>query len=240
VAAATGGQAQARQRLDLRGLALLSSGIAAFLYGRSEAGSRGFGSLGASIAALAGLVLIALHCWHASGRAAGALIDISLLRRRAFAAAAGLNLLLMGGLYGPLILIPLYYQLVRHDTSLQTGLLLAPQGIGAALAMPLAGRVADKAGARGIASAGIAVTVLGMLAYTQVGPRTSHAYLAGALLMIGLGLGAIIGPSMAAAFQVLSRAETPRATSALNAIQSIAGAAGTAAFAIILSARDHG
>jgi hypothetical protein len=42
-------------------------------------------------------------------------------------------------------------------------------------------------------------------------------------------------PSMAAAFQALSRAETPRATSALNVIQRLGGAVGTALFAIVLS-----
>jgi hypothetical protein len=50
----------------------------------------------------------------------------------------------------------------------------------------------------------------------------------------GLGLGATVAPSMAAAFQAVSRAETPRATSALNAVQRIAGAVCTALFAIIL------
>lgn len=229
------------KRLDLRGLVLLSPGIAVLLYGMSQAGSAGFASLRAGVPALAGLALISLYFWHAAVRGASgapALIDISLLRRRGFAAAAALNLLLMAGLFGSLILIPLYYQVVRHETALHTGVLLAPQGIGAALALPVAGWLADKVGARGITVAGIAAAALGLLAYTQVGPRTSQAYLAAALLVIGLGLGATISPSMAAAFRVLSSAEMPRGTSALNAVQRIAGAVGTAVFAIILQA--HG
>src|SRR6266545_5018152 len=179
---------RAGQRLDVRGLALLSPGIAVLLYGMSEAGSHGgFASPGSSIPALGGLVLI-----------------------------------------------PLYYQVIRHDSTLQTGLLLAPQGIGAALALSVAGPLTDRIGARVVATAGIVIAVLGTLAYTQVGSRTSYAYLAGALGVIGLGLGATVTPSMAAAFQTLSQAETPRGTSALNAIQRIAGAIGTAAFAILL------
>ena len=99
---------QTGQRLDLRGLALLSPGIAVFLYGMSEAGSNGgFASPSTAAAVLAGLALIALYVWHAAARGAGALIDISLLRRRGFAAAAALNFLLMAGLFGSLILIPL-------------------------------------------------------------------------------------------------------------------------------------
>src|SRR5262249_8274520 len=70
--------------------------------------------------------------------------------------------------------------------------------------------------------------------FTQVGTDTSYVLLAGALLVVGLGLGSTIMPSMAVAFQAVSRDETPRATSALNTIQRIAGAIGTALLAIIL------
>jgi EmrB/QacA subfamily drug resistance transporter len=223
------------QRLDLRGLALLSPGIAVFVYGMSEAGNHGgFGSLRTSAAALAGLTLIALFFWHAVIQGKDALIDVSLLRRRSFAAAAALNFLLPIALFGSLILIPLYYQMVRHDSPVQIGLLLGPQGIGAALALSVSGSLTDKIGARVVSSAGMVMALLGTLAYTQVGARTSYAYLAGALLVIGIGIGATIAPSMAAAFQALSRAETPRATSTLNVIQRIAGTIGTALFAIIL------
>src|SRR6266536_2576037 len=170
-----------------------------------------------------------------AGRGGQALIDVSLLRRRGFGAAAAVNLLLMVALFGSLILIPLYYQQVRHEGAVAIGLLLAPQGLGAALALPLAGRLTDKFGARGVASAGMVLAGLGMLAYTQVGPRTSYLYLSAALLVVGAGVGATVVPSMAAAFQALSRAETPRATSALNVIQRLGGAVGTALFAIVLS-----
>jgi MFS family permease len=202
----------------------------------SEAGGHGgFGSPRTSVAVLVGLVLIGLFFWHATGRGGQALIDVSLLRRRGFGAAAAVNLLLMVALFGSLILIPLYYQQVRHEGAVAIGLLLAPQGLGAALALPLAGRLTDKFGARGVASAGMVLAALGMLAYTQVGPGTSYLYLSAALLVVGAGVGATVVPSMAAAFQALSRAETPRATSALNVIQRLGGAVGTALFAIVLS-----
>jgi EmrB/QacA subfamily drug resistance transporter len=231
-----GSEARSAARLDVRGLLLLSPGIGLFLYGMAEAGGHGeFGSPRTSVAVAAGLVLIGLFFWHASARGGQALIDVSLLRRRGFGAAAAVNLLLMVALFGSLILIPLYYQQVRHEGAVAIGLLLAPQGLGAALALPLAGQLTDKFGARGVASAGMVLAGLGMLAYTQVGPETSYLYLSAALLVVGAGVGATVVPSMAAAFQALSRAETPRATSALNVIQRLGGAVGTALFAIVLS-----
>jgi EmrB/QacA subfamily drug resistance transporter len=222
-------------RLDVRGLVLLCPGIATALYGLSEAGTHGgFGRPGTVVATLAGLTLIGLYIWHAVVAGQAALIDLTLLRRRGFAAAAAMNFLLPVALFGSLILIPLYYQVIRHAGPVQIGLLLAPQGVGAALALPVAGLLTDKIGARVVCSAGLLLALVGTLGYTQLGAHTSDAYLAAALFVVGAGIGSTISPSMAAAFRAVSPAEMPRATSALNTLQRIAGALGTALFAILL------
>jgi len=223
------------RRLDLRGLALLSPGIAIFLYGIAEAGTHGgFDDTRTLVATFAGIVLVAAFVWHAARRGERALIDLTLFLRRGFATAALTNLLLGLALFGALVLLPLYYQLVRHETPLATGLLLIPQGLGAALAMPIAGRLTDELGARVVVPVGMALAGLGMLAFTQVGDDTSYVLLSAASLVIGAGLGATIMPAMAVAFASVSREAIPRATAALNAIQRIAGAIGTAVFAIVL------
>jgi EmrB/QacA subfamily drug resistance transporter len=228
-------QTRLGRRLDLRGLALLSPGIAIFLYGIAEAGTHGgFGDARTLVATLAGIALVAAFVWHAARRGERALIDLTLFLRRGFATAALTNLLLGLALFGALVLLPLYYQLVRHETPLATGLLLIPQGIGAALAMPVAGRLTDELGARVVVPVGMALAALGVLVFTQVGADTSYVLLSGALLLIGAGLGATIMPAMAVAFASVSREAIPRATAALNAIQRIAGAVGTAVFAIVL------
>jgi EmrB/QacA subfamily drug resistance transporter len=226
---------QLGQRLDLLGFALLSPGIAIFLYGLAEVGNAGgFSNTRTIVATSLGLALVASFVRRASRRGKSALIDLSLFRRRTFAAAAAANFLLPVALFGSLILLPLYYQLVRHESPLEVGLLLAPQAVGAALAMPLAGFLTDKIGARIVVSVGMAIALLGTLAFTQLGADTSYLYLSGGLFVLGFGIGSTIMPSMAAAFGTLSREETPRAASAINAIQRIAGAIGTALLAIVL------
>ncbi len=222
-------------RLDLRGLVLLSPGIAAFLFGVSELGNRGTADSPPGISAVAaGAALVAAFIWHASRRGSAALVDVSLFRRRGFATASVTTFMLGVALFGSLILLPLYYQVVRGQSPLQVALLLVPQGVGAALAMPLAGWLTDKRGARVVVPAGGIVGALGTLAYTQVGAHTPYWLLAAALLVIGLGIGSTIMPCMAAAFQGLSREQTPAATSALNVIQRVSGAVGTALLAVFL------
>jgi EmrB/QacA subfamily drug resistance transporter len=222
-------------RLDLLGLALLPPGLAIFVYGMSEAGtSGGFGS-GRTVAGIvAGLALVALFAWHALRRRGTALLDVSLFARRGFAAAAVTTLLLGVALFGALILLPLYYQIVRGESPLATGLLLVPQGAGAALAMPIAGWLTDKIGARTVIPVGILAALAGTAAYTQVGAHTSYAFLAVALFVIGLGLGSTIVPSMAVAYQTVPREAVANATSAINIIQRVAGSVGTALLAVVL------
>jgi EmrB/QacA subfamily drug resistance transporter len=221
-------------RLDLRGLVLLSPGLALFVYGMSETGSAGAVG-GRAVAGIAlGLALVGAFVWHAVRRGRAALIDVSLFARRGFAAAAGTNLLVGIALFGALILLPLYYQLVRGESPLATGLLLVPQGVGAALAMPIAGRLTDELGARVVIPVGILLALAGTAAYTQVGAGTSYLLLAGALFLIGLGLGSTIVPSMAVAYQTVPREAVAQATSTINVIQRIAGSVGTALLAVVL------
>ena len=226
---------QLGQRLDLRGLALLSPGIALFLYGVSEAGGEGgFSSARTIVPTLLGLALVAGFVPHAIRRGKDALIDLTLFTRRGFAVGATTNFVLGLALFGALILLPLYYQLVRRESPLDTGLLLAPQGLGAAVAMPLAGWLTDCYGARLVVPVGMVIALVGTLAFLTVTEDTSYALLSGALFLIGAGLGSTIMPSMAVAFGSISKDAVPRASSALNTIQRIAGAIGTALFAIVL------
>jgi EmrB/QacA subfamily drug resistance transporter len=223
--------------LDLRGLALLSPGIAIFVYGLSEAGSTGGLGSRALPWIVGGLALVSAFSIHALREGPGALLDLSLLSQRGFAAAVATNLVLGIALFGALILLPLYFQLVRGESPLDTGLLMMPQGIGAALAMPIAGWLTDRLGARVVVPAGVVLALLGTIAYTQVGRATSYPFLAGALLLIGLGLGATIVPSMAVAYQAVPREAVAHATSTINVTQRIAGSVGTALLAIVLQRR---
>jgi EmrB/QacA subfamily drug resistance transporter len=220
--------------LDTLGLGLLSGGIAVFVYGLAEVGRKGSLMAGLPLGVLlGGAALIALFVAHAL-RADNPLLDVRLFARRGFGAAAATNLVLGVALFGVALLLPLYFQIVRGTSPLQTGLLLIPQGAGAAVAISIAGALTDKVGARRVVPVGVLLALAGTGAYTQIDASTSYWILAGALLLIGAGLGATITPSMAAAFQDLSHAEMPGATSAINVVQRIAGSIGTALLAVVL------
>jgi EmrB/QacA subfamily drug resistance transporter len=230
-----------RARLDVRGLALLCPGIVLLVYGTSEAGAAGgFASARTLLGVGAGAALVALFVARSRRRGPAALLDVTLFARRRFAAAAAVNFLIGVALFGALILLPLYFQLVRGASPFETGLQLVPQGIGAALAMPLAGRLTDGVGARPVIAGGVLLALAGTAVYTQVGADTSDVLLAAALLVIGLGLGSTIMPSMALAYQAVPREAVGQATAAINVIQRLAGSLGTALLAVVLQSRLDG
>ena len=226
--------ARPRTRLDTRGLVLASGGIAVLLYGLGRVATGGASQSTLGLAACAaGLALLAAFGIHAL-RTRQPLIDVRLFARRGFTAAALTNLVLGMALFGVALLLPLYFEIVRGRTPLQTGLLLIPQGLGAALAMPAAGSLTDRIGARPVVVTGVGLALAGTAAYTQITAVTPYAYLAAALFAIGAGLGATITPSMAAAFQSVGRESIASATSAIGTIQRVAGSLGTALLAVTL------
>jgi EmrB/QacA subfamily drug resistance transporter len=224
-----------RSRLDVRGLALLSPGLVLLVYGLSEFGSKGRFATSVLVGLLGGAALVAAFLVHAHRN--DALIDTALFRDRAFAAASGTVFIFGVSLFGAMLILPLYYQVVRLESALSAGLLLAPQGVGAAIAMPIAGRLTDRLGAGKVVPFGVVIACLGTAVFTQLSGTTSFVLLGLALWVRGAGLGMTMMPSMAAAYQTLERASVPRATSTINIIRTIGGSFGTAVLTVVLQRR---
>jgi EmrB/QacA subfamily drug resistance transporter len=228
------GGRRAAQRLDVPGAVLLSGGLALFLYGLAETGQHAQVATPSALGPMAGgAVAVALFAWRAL-RVPNPLIDLRLFRQRGFAAGTAVNLVLGVALFGVALLLPLYFELLRGRTPVQTGLLLAPQGLGAAVTISLAGYLTDKVGARRVVPVGVLLAVAGTAWYTQIGVHTPYWALLVALFLIGAGLGATITPAMAAAYQGLPATAMGQATAAISVVQRVAGALGSALLAVIL------
>jgi EmrB/QacA subfamily drug resistance transporter len=226
-----------RHRLDVRGLFLLPPGLVLIVYGLSRLNSGQSTSLTpVTIGILvAGLVLIAVFGWHARGRGRSALIDVALFRRVEFRAASVIafcfGLLMFGGFF----LLPLYYQVVRGQSALHAGLLMAPQGLGSVLILPWAGRLSDRLGAGRVIPFGLLLAMAATVVFARAGTSTSYVVLAFAQFFRGVGMSSVMTPAYAAAYGALERDAVPRATSAVNVINRVGGAAGAAVLAVILA-----
>jgi EmrB/QacA subfamily drug resistance transporter len=228
------GYREATDRFDWIGLALLATGLPLITYGLAEIASTGsFTAAKVLVPILAGLALVAVFVVHAL-RIPRPLLDVRLYRRATFASASFAMFCLGAALFGGMILLPLYWQDVRFESVVDTGLLLAPQGLGMALVMPLAGRLTDRYGGGPLALFGTIVTTIATIPFALIGAHTSIASLSVAMLVRGAGIGFAFIPAMSAAFAALDRSELPDATPQLNVLQRVGGSIGTAVLAVVL------
>jgi EmrB/QacA subfamily drug resistance transporter len=222
-------------RPDLAGLALLTPALAALIDALTEAGTRdGFGSPDVIIPLAVGVVLLAVFVLYALRTSRPPAVDVRLFTSRSFSAAAALLFLSGLVLYGAMLLLPLYYEQVRGQTPLAAGLLLAPQGLGVLLTRSQAGKLTDRAGARPVVLAGLALTLAGTVPYALAGTHTSEILLAIALVVRGAGLGGVTIPIMAAAYRGLRPAQVQHASTATRILQQVGGCFGAAIFAMLL------
>ncbi|UAL29713.1 DHA2 family efflux MFS transporter permease subunit [Nocardioides rotundus] len=229
------------ETFDFVGMLLLSPGLALFLYGvssipqaKSEEGTAWTGEvLGTMI--LGALLIIAFVPWALRRANVHPLVELRLLKNKNMTVALIAMSLFAIAFFGASLLFPLYFQQVRGEDAFEAGLLLAPQGVGAMITMPIAGFLADKIGPGKIVLTGIAVITVGMAMFTQLQADTSYLYLLSALFIMGLGMGGTMMPIMTAALATLTQHNVARGSTLLNIQQQVAASIGTALFSVILT-----
>jgi EmrB/QacA subfamily drug resistance transporter len=220
--------------LDFLGLGLLSVGLVGVTYGLAEVGSAGTVIAASVLVPLViGLFGVASFAWRAL-RIPNPLLNVRLYKDRAFTAASITTFCLGAALFGAMVLMPLYFQTVRGEDAVTTGLLLIPQGLGAAVAMALSGRATERWGGGVTAATGTLITLVATVPFVLLGANTSFALIAGAMVFRGFGIGMSIMPAMTAAYSVLTPEQVTHATPQLTTLQRVGGSMGTAILTVVL------
>ncbi|MFI0449506.1 DHA2 family efflux MFS transporter permease subunit [Actinomadura sp. 6N118] len=222
-----------RTPLDVVGLALLGPGFAAAGLALSQTAEQARFTTWQTLTPLAvSLVLLAAYAPHAL-RSRSPLVDLRLFGSRGFAASVGVMALTGVAMYTVLFVLPLHFQQQGHG-ALTAGLLVAPLGLGAAAASPIAGRFSDRIGGRTLVRAGALAATAGTLALIRVGPDDPVRWPALAGLVIGLGLGCVGAPTMGALYRTLPAPLVPQGSSVLYMLNQLGASAGIAVVALII------
>ncbi|NBE84080.1 DHA2 family efflux MFS transporter permease subunit [Micromonospora rubida] len=223
------------ESFDIVGMLMLSPGLALFLYGVSSLPETGtFADNKVWLPMLVGGLLVISFVLY-SFKPKHPLLDLRLLRDRNLTVAAVTLAVFMVAFMGAGLLFPSYFLQVRGESTLDAGLLMAPQGIGAMITMPIAGMLADKFPVGRTVPFALVLIAAGFFTFTQVGTDTSYWLLCGSLFVMGLGMGGTMMPIMTSALKTLTNHEVARGSTLLNILQQIAGSVGSAMMSVILT-----
>jgi EmrB/QacA subfamily drug resistance transporter len=223
------------EKLDVVGVLLMSPGLALFLYGVSSIPGEGtFLSTKVLVPMLVGTALMVAFVLH-TFRPEHPLLDLRLFGNRDLRAATTTMFLFGAAFFGGLLLVPTYFQLVRGESTLNAGLLVAPQGIGAMVTMPIAGALSDRVPVGRIVPFGLVLITGGMFALTQLTATTPYPQIIIVLFIMGLGMGATMMPIMTSALRTLRSTEVARGSTLLNIVQQIASSVGVAVMSVVLT-----
>src|SRR3954469_692167 len=223
------------ESFDFLGMALMSPGLALFLFGVSSIPTEGSASSPRVwVSMLAGVVLMVAFVFH-SFRPEHPLLDLRLFKNRNLTVSIITMFLFAAAFFGGLLLVPTYFQEVRGESTLQAGLLVAPQGIGAMLTMPIAGSLVDKHPIGRIAPVALVLILIGMFGLTQLTATTPYPVIITELFVMGLGMGSTMMPLFTSALKTLRAHQVARGSTLLNITQQIASSIGVAIMSVLLT-----
>jgi EmrB/QacA subfamily drug resistance transporter len=223
-------------RLDLAGLAIVSAGLFALVWGLVRGNELGWTSTEILASLGLGLVLIAAFVgWE--GRSSEPMLPLRLFRSRSFTAANIVSLLMTFGMFGSIFLLAQFFQVVQHYSPFQAGLRTLPWTIMPVFVAPIAGLISSRTGTRPLLVLGMALQAAGLAWLSVVTtPTAEYLSIVPAFVMAGIGMGLFFAPIANVVLSAVRPEEEGKASGANNAIRELGGVFGVAVLASIFSA----
>ena len=225
---------QTHERLDIPGLATSAIGLFTLTYALIEANTYGWGSpriLGAfavAAVALVGFVLLERH-------QRAPMLPLGLFRNPTYTGANLVILLVALAMFGIFFFMSLYMQRVLGYSAVQTGAAFLPMTILIILVAPIAGKLSDRIGSRGLMTAGMALIAIQLLYFSRLGLHSTFWDLLPAFLVGGVGMSLTMTPSAAAATRNVPVDKAGVGAAVLNASRQVGGSLGIAIMGAIVA-----
>jgi EmrB/QacA subfamily drug resistance transporter len=186
----------------------------------------------------AGGVLLILGFIVVERRAAEPVMPLRLFSSRVFSVASGVGFVVGFAMFGAITYLPQYMQVVRGASPTVSGLQLLPLMAGLLLTSVLSGQIITRRGRyRIFPIIGTGVMTVGMYLLSLLGVATSTAEAAGALFVLGVGIGAVMQVLVIAVQNAAPYRDLGAATSGATFFRSIGGSFGTAVFGAVFANR---
>ena len=227
-----------RHAVDYLGAALLTAGVCCLILVTTWGGNEyPWGSSTIVGLAIAGVVLLLSFVFQ-ERRAPEPIIPLTLFRMSVFSVASSLGFLIGLAMFGAIIFIPLFLQLVYSVSPTSSGLRMLPLMAGLLSASIISGRVISRIGRyKPFPIAGTLVTSLGLFLLSRLGVDTAPWVASVYMLVVGVGIGLVMQVLVLAVQNCAPPKDVGVATSAATFFRSMGGSLGVALFGAIFASR---
>jgi len=227
-----------KHAIDWLGAALLVAGVSSLLLALSWGGNEFAWGSGVILGLFAAGAVLGVLFLLQEARVAEPILPLRLFRNRTFALANGAGFVLGLVMFGSIIFIPLYLQIVKGASPTQSGLLMLPMMAGIIVTSVLTGRAMSRIGRyKWFPVIGSAVLLAGMLLFTQLHVDSSLWTAFGFMVVIGVGLGLCMQSLILAVQNAVSMRDLGAGTSSATFFRSLGGSFGVAILGAVLSSR---
>jgi EmrB/QacA subfamily drug resistance transporter len=229
---------RSRHRIDYLGAGLLTGGVGSLVLLTTWGGNQYAWGSGTIVGlAIAGVVLLALFVWQ-ERRAPEPLLPLTLFRSSVFDVANAMGFTIGMAMFGAIVFIPLYLQLVYGASPTSSGLRLLPLMAGLLVAAIASGRAISRIGRYKIFPiTGTAILVVGMYLLSRLSVGTAPWVASVYMLVVGVGIGLVMQVLVLVVQNDARPDEIGVATSTATFFRSVGGSFGVAIFGAIFASR---
>ncbi len=225
-------------RLDLVGVAVVSTGLLGVVLGLVEGNSHGWTSTLVLTSFVVGvLALIGFAAWEL--RSDHPMLDIRLFRDRGFTSVNVTAMLFSFGMFGAIFFLVQFLQTVQGLSPLAAGVRVLPWTAMPVLLAPVVGQLAERWGGKPLVVTGLSLQAIGLAwLATVTTPTTPYADLVAPFVVCGVGMTLFFIPLASLVLGAVPRALEGVASGANAAFRELGGVLGIAVLGVIFS--SHG
>ncbi|MBN9746622.1 MFS transporter [Amycolatopsis sp. A1MSW2902] len=223
------------QKVDFLGAGALTVGLVPLLLVAEQGREWGWGSPASLAMYLVGALGVVLFILQERRMGDAALLPLRLFRSGVFRVSTMVTVIQGIGMFGAMMSLPLYLQIVKGATPTQAGLQMLPLTLGIMVASLGSGRIITRTGRyKGFAVAGLGLMAAAVFSFSMIGVDTALGVVMAIAFVLGLGLGSTMQTLTLAATNDVTPRDIGVATSSVTFFRQIGGTAGTAVFLSIL------
>ena len=230
-------QSTTNPKADIPGIIYSTIGFGSLLYGFSEAGNKGWGSTEIVTMFIVGTVFIIFFILREL-RMKAPMLSLEVLKYPTYTLTTIINMIVMMSLYGGMILLPLYLQILRGFSALDSGLLLLPGALVMGALGPVAGKLLDTIGIKPLAIFGIGIMTYATWELSKLNMDTTYLHIMWIYIVRSFGMAFIMMPIMTAGMNALPPRLISHGNAFVNTMRQLAGSIGTAILVTVMTTQQ--